>query len=125
MQQVHGSMRGAGLEGGWGGGCLCSWVGAFVYRWVACCTETAQRLGSVDKHLGYALNKLSAAFPLPILFTSQTRFGAFGLRGWEGRLAATGGGGGGGLGGRLGFQSDAGLFCLAFLLIALPFSPCV
>lgn len=35
-----------------------------------------------------------------------------------GRFAATGGGG---LGGRLGFQSDAGLFCLAFLLIPLSF----
>lgn len=41
-----------------------------------------------------------------------------------GRFAATGGGG---LGGRLGFQSDAGLFCLAFLLIALSlfFFPCL
>lgn len=113
---MHGSMRGAGSWGG--GGCLCSWVGAFVYRWVACCTETAQRLGSVDKHLGYALNKLSVAFPLPILFTSQTHFGAFGLLGWTGRFWAAGGGG---LGGRAGFQSDVGLFCLAFQLMALFF----
>lgn len=96
-------------------------VGAFVYRWVACCTETAQRLGSVDKHLGYALNKLSVAFPLPILFTSQTHFGAFGLWGWTGRWAATGGGG---LGGRAGSQAELGLFCLPFQLIALLF-PCV
>ena len=32
---------------------------AFVYCSVACCGETALKLGSGDKHLGYALNKLS------------------------------------------------------------------
>lgn len=59
----------------------------------------------MDKHLSYVLNKLLVAFPLPILFTSQTHFGAFGLFGWLGRFAATGGGG---LGGRVGFQARVG-----------------
>lgn len=37
---------------------LSSLVGAFVYCSVACCGETALKLGSGDKHLHYALNKL-------------------------------------------------------------------
>ncbi len=41
-------------------------------------------------------------FTLPILFTSQTLFGVFGLFGWPGRLVAAGGDS---LGGRTGFQA--------------------
>lgn len=58
-------------------------VGAFVYCWVACCGETVQKLGSGHKHLGYALNKLSMGFTLPILFTPQTLFWTVWLAGWE------------------------------------------
>lgn len=55
MQQVHGSKGGAES---WEFS-LFSWVGAFVYCSVACCGETALKLGLGDKHLHYALNKLS------------------------------------------------------------------
>lgn len=47
------------------------WWESFVYCSVACCGDTARKLGSGDKHLGYALNKLFW-FALPIPFTSQT-----------------------------------------------------
>lgn len=81
---------------------LSSWVEAFVYCSVACCGETALKLGPGDNHLRYALNKLSTGFLFPILFTSQTLFGVFGLFGLPGRLAAAGGDS---LGGRFGFQA--------------------
>lgn len=55
VQQVHGSKGGAES---WEFS-LSSWVGAFVYCSVACCGETVLKLGSGDKHLRYALNKLS------------------------------------------------------------------
>lgn len=93
-------------------------VGAFVYCWVACCGETVQKLGSGHKHLGYALNKLSMGFTLPILFTPQTLFCAFGLSGWLGKLLTAGGDS---LGGRFGLQARLSLmWCLScFLLIVL------
>lgn len=78
--------------------CLCSGLGAFVYR----CGETPQKLGLLDKHPGYVLNKPLAGLTLPILFTSQTLLAASGLFGRPAGLAATGGGG---LGGRLGSQA--------------------
>lgn len=61
-------------------------------------------------------------FTLPILFTSQTLFGVFGLFGCPGRLVAAGGDS---LGGRIGFQVrlvfDVALCLSGFLLIAIFF----
>ena len=79
---MHGSMRGAERRGVL---CLCSWVEAFVYRRVACCWETAQKLGSLDKHPGYVLNKLGGFDSSnPVYFTNTFLVRLDSLAGWEG-----------------------------------------
>ncbi len=81
---------------------LSSWVGAFVYCSVACCGETALKLGSGDKHLRYALNKLSTGLLFQSCLHHKHFFDVFGLFGWPESLVAAGGGS---LGGRVGFQA--------------------
>jgi len=81
VQQVHGSKKGAES---WEFS-LSSWVGGFCLLLLAGCGETALKLGSGDKYLCYALNKLFG-FTLSILFTSQALFGVFGWLGPSVRL---------------------------------------
>lgn len=97
MQQVHGSKGGAESWEFFSFllGSLCLLLGGLLRG-----NGTKAWLRSQTSRL--CTKQTLHGFTLPILFTSQTLFGVFGLFGWLGRLVAAGGGS---LGGRIAFQA--------------------